>query len=126
MVGGFSPESAYAPPGADPSQFARWRNRPVSSPPQEDPRAEFAVALAEAGLILKGLPAMDGKLHRVAVKGSRRGERDGAYVGHLDGHPAGFIENFKTGYRANWKSQTPRGGAPRHRRRNSAAHRRPA
>jgi putative DNA primase/helicase len=98
----------YAPPGADLAPFARWRNRLVSSPFPEDPRVEFAAALAQAGLILDGLPVMDGKLRRIAVEGGRRGERDGAYVGHLDGPPAGFIENFKTGYRTNWKSQMPR------------------
>jgi putative DNA primase/helicase len=98
----------YVPAGTDPEPFARWRQGAVARALPEDPRAEFAETLMAAGLIIDGLPLMDGKLRRVPVEGDRKGQRSGAYVGHLDAHPAGFLENFRTGVRENWKSQTPR------------------
>jgi putative DNA primase/helicase len=76
--------------------------------PREKCRLEFADALQAAGLVLGGLPVMDGKLHRVRVEGDKAGARPGAYVGHLDGHPSGFIQNFRAGLKENWKSQLPR------------------
>jgi putative DNA primase/helicase len=99
--------SWYLPAGIDPEPFARWRHGAVSRALPEDPRLEFAEALQTAGLIINGLPVMDGKLRRVPVDGDRKGQRSGAYVGYLDAHPAGFLENFRTGGRENWKSQTP-------------------
>jgi len=99
--------SWYLPAGIDPEPFARWRQGAVTRALPEDPRLEFAEALQTAGLVIDGLPVMDGKLRRVPVDGDRKGQRSGAYVGYLDGHPAGFLENFRTGVRENWKSQTP-------------------
>jgi phage/plasmid primase-like uncharacterized protein len=61
-----------------------------------------------AGLVLDGLPIMNGKLRRVAVDGDQKDKRRGAYVGYLDPPPAGFLENFRTGIRQNWKSQMQR------------------
>jgi putative DNA primase/helicase len=98
----------FAPPGVDPTPFGRWRQQPVSRQLPEDPRLEFADALQTAGLLLGGLPVMDGKLHRVRVKGDKAGSRSGAYLGHLDGHPSGFMQNFRAGIKENWKSQLPR------------------
>jgi len=95
----------FVPNGADPQVFARWMPKePVRVAVAEDPRAQFAEALRRAGLQLKDLPVMDGKLHRAPVEGDRRGEAAGAYVGHLDGRPAGYIENFRTGLKENWKA----------------------
>jgi putative DNA primase/helicase len=99
--------SWYLPAGIDLAPFARWRQDAITRAP-EDPRLEFAEALQAAGLMIDGLPLMDGKLHRVVVEGDRTGRRSGAYVGYLDAHPAGFLENFRTGVRKNWKSQVPR------------------
>jgi putative DNA primase/helicase len=98
----------YVPAGIDPEPFTRWRQGSVTRARPEDPRLEFAAALQAAGLVLDGLPIMDGKLRRVAVEGDRKGKRSGAYVGHLDTPPAGFLENFRTGIRQNWKSQMQR------------------
>lgn len=64
---------------------------------------EFGDVLREVGLLIEGLPDMDGRLHRVKVDGDRGRERSGAYVGHMDGWPAGYVQNFRAGLRRNWK-----------------------
>lgn len=99
-------KSWYAPEGADMSGLNQWlpKSNLQESKPQMAPEQEFAQALREAGLIVDGLPIMDGKLHRVQVEGGRTNAKDGAYTGYLDGRPAGFIENHKTGLRTNWKA----------------------
>lgn len=71
---------------------------------ETEAEAEFADALWRAGLRVGGPPVMDGRLHRTAVEGDRRGRKSGAYVGHLDGLPAGFIRNFKSGEIIRWKA----------------------
>lgn len=68
-------------------------------PPQE----EFANALEQAGLDLRGeLPVMDGAIHRVPLIGGRAGELDGAYCGFLDDRPAGWMQNFISGEKTKW------------------------
>jgi putative DNA primase/helicase len=69
-----------------------------------DPRVEFADALRAFGLHLRGLPIMDGKLHRVPVPGDVGRATGGAYVGYLDGVPSGFIQNWRDGTECNWRS----------------------
>jgi putative DNA primase/helicase len=98
----------FAPPGTDLIPLDPWLLKSIPLPIQveADPRQAFAVALAEAGLVMSGLPDMDGHLHRVKVQGDEHGQKSGAYVGFLDGHPAGFIQNFKTGEQINWKLET--------------------
>lgn len=76
-------------------------NRPQITP--HDPRIAFGDALRSAGLIIEGMPSMDGQRHRVPVQGGKAGATDGFYIGYLDGVPAGNIQNFKTGYNENWK-----------------------
>jgi len=96
----------YVPAGQDLGPFEAWlpAKGKVYIAPEVDPRVEFKTALEQAGLIIEGLPAMDGRIHRVPVTDSKRGNKDGAYIGHLDGRPAGNIQNFITGHNANWKS----------------------
>ncbi len=96
----------FVPAGVALEPFAAWlpAKGEVQIAVDADPRAEFAEALRECGLVVSGQPIMDGRLYRVPVQGDRRGEKSGAYVGHLDGKPAGFIENFRTGTRTAWKS----------------------
>ncbi len=94
----------YAPPGEDISKFDKWLTAKTINP-VPDPGEEFAHALKAAGLIIQGVPVMDGTMQRVPVEGGQSGARDGAYKGHLDGHPAGYMENFRTGHKENWKSQ---------------------
>jgi putative DNA primase/helicase len=98
----------YIPSGSNPALFERWRaERARQRSAHTDPVAEFAEVLAAAGLILKGTPIMDGRIHRVPVDGDRAGQKSGAYAGHLDAFPGGYIENFKTGEKCNWKSAMP-------------------
>ncbi|WP_216348642.1 toprim domain-containing protein [Roseomonas sp. TAS13] len=68
---------------------------------------DFAVALHQAGLRVSGPVEMDGRMHRVAVEGDRKGQKSGTYVGHLDGWPAGYIRNHKTGTEIRWKAERP-------------------
>ncbi|WP_430735331.1 zincin-like metallopeptidase domain-containing protein [Halodesulfovibrio aestuarii] len=99
-------KSWYAPEGADMTDLDQWlpKEKHQENKPQMAPEQEFAQALREAGLIVEGLPIMDGKLQRVRVEGGRQNAKDGTYTGYLDGRPAGFIENHKTGFRTNWKA----------------------
>jgi putative DNA primase/helicase len=70
-----------------------------------DTAAQFAQAIKDAGLILDGLPTMDGFIHRVPVTNDKHGEKSGSYAGHLEGRkPGGYIQNFKTGEVVNWKA----------------------
>ncbi len=96
----------YAPRGVDTAALARWsleRARAAHTNPVD----EFAAALSDMGLMLKGAPVADGRIHRVSVDGDRTGEKSGAYALHLDGRPGGYIQNFKTGEKRNWKSSQP-------------------
>jgi putative DNA primase/helicase len=69
------------------------------------PRDEFAAALRDIGCIVTDEhPIMDGKTHRIATEGDRRGERAGFYVAYLDGHPAGYAKNHRTGVERRWKA----------------------
>lgn len=100
--------SWYAGPNADMQKLDRWRLERLvhQQSPAMPPREEFAAALRAHGLLVSGEhPIMDGRGHRVAVQGGKRGARDGFYVGHLDGHPAGRIINHKTGSNETWQSK---------------------
>lgn len=101
-------KSWFAPAGVDLAPLERWlpNNQPTVATSDIDPRQEFKDALKEAGLIVKGLPQMDGQLVRVAVEGDKGKERSGTYVGHSDGRPAGYINNFRTGYEGSWKASS--------------------
>ena len=94
----------YAPPGADLGPLRRW----IAAPEAERPAAEqqFGEFLRDAGLLVDGLPIMDGESHRVPVAGGKPGATDGMYVGHLDGgEPAGYAKNWKSGVEENWRGE---------------------
>ncbi len=87
----------YARPGADLNKFERWMPRPHElSMNAEDPVTEFAQKLEEAGLMVKGLPVMDGSLQRVPTKQDRKGSKSGAYKAYLDGRPAGWYRDYRS------------------------------
>jgi len=68
-------------------------------------KEELADTMRNVGMLLdSNHPIMDGKGHRVAVEGGKKGARDGFYVIHLERNFA-FIENHKTGVVINWKSK---------------------
>jgi phage/plasmid primase-like uncharacterized protein/uncharacterized protein YjbI with pentapeptide repeats len=67
-------------------------------------RDEFKAKLEEYGLIIKGSPIADGKIHRVPVQGAKnpRINTSGAYTFHVDTPPSGWIKNYKTGDECSW------------------------
>lgn len=87
----------YARPGADLNRFERWMPRPHElSMNADDPVTEFSQKLEEAGLIIKGLPVMDGSLQRVPTKQDKKGSKSGAYKAYLDGRPAGWYRDYRS------------------------------
>lgn len=99
----------FACPGADLNKLKPWiadHNALRQEPAALTPEQEFADTLKSLGFIVTGNhPLMDGKKHRIAVEGDKKGEQAGFYVGHLDGHPAGYIKNNRTGVEIKWKSK---------------------
>ncbi|MEQ9345665.1 MAG: zincin-like metallopeptidase domain-containing protein [Thalassospira sp.] len=88
----------YARDDMEIEPFKRWQETKAKAPePKINPEDEFSQALKENGLILDGPPTMDGKWHRVAVEGDRKGQKSGSYRGFLEGLPAGNITNYKSG-----------------------------
>ncbi|MEQ9927999.1 LPD7 domain-containing protein [Pectobacterium parvum] len=107
----------FARPGADLSRLQAWLpDSSIRSSSGGDPQTEFLNALTSEGLILDGLPVMDGKRHRVPVVDGKKGNLDGVYRGYLDGiRPAGWYINY---HRADtdkditrWKASVNRGDA---------------
>ena len=92
----------------EPGSRPKGRRKPPMS--QTEVISEFADALHRAGLLVKGMPNMDGKRHRVDVEGDKRGRKSGVYIGHLDDYPAGYIHNHKTGEEIRWKASRPTRG----------------
>lgn len=86
----------FARPGADLSRVQAWMpDRTIRSSGGGDPQSEFFDELTRAGLVLDGLPVMDGKRHRVPVVEGKKGNLDGVYRGFLDGiKPAGWYINY--------------------------------
>ncbi|KXU36507.1 hypothetical protein AXE65_04870, partial [Ventosimonas gracilis] len=90
----------YAGPQADMETLAKFKaeNISIQQALPIRPQEEFAAAMRSIGLVVDGEhPIMDGKSHRVAVEGGKKGAKDGFYVAHLDGRPAGSISNNRTG-----------------------------
>ncbi|MDY0203757.1 MAG: zincin-like metallopeptidase domain-containing protein [Desulfovibrio desulfuricans] len=94
----------YAPEGTDLTPLAAWMPKQALAPePSMPPQEEFANALEQAGLDLRGkAPIMDGQIHRVPLVGRSGGDLDGAYCGFLDERPAGWMQNFSAGEKTTW------------------------
>lgn len=98
----------FANPGANLDKLKPWiaENNTERQQPALTPEQEFSDALKSLGCFVKGEhPIMDGKTHRIAVEGDKKGDEAGFYVGHLDGHPAGYVKNNRTGVEMKWKSK---------------------
>lgn len=94
----------YAPEGTDLTPLAAWMPEKAPAPePSMSPQEEFANALEQAGLDLRGkAPIMDGQIHRAPLIGRSGGDLDGAYCGFLDERPAGWMQNFSAGEKTTW------------------------
>jgi putative DNA primase/helicase len=80
------------------AQFADTLNRRGSFPDAESARQEFEDQLRARNIVIpEGGAIADGRIHRCAVEGKGRNNRDAAYVLHLDGIPAGGFENHCDG-----------------------------
>ncbi|WP_058970032.1 LPD7 domain-containing protein [Type-D symbiont of Plautia stali] len=86
----------YARPGADLSRLQKWLpDRSIRSSGGGNPQDEFLDALTSGGLVIDGLPVMDGRRHRVPVADGKKGNKDGVYRGFLDGiKPGGWFINY--------------------------------
>jgi antirestriction protein ArdC/phage/plasmid primase-like uncharacterized protein len=93
----------YAPEGTPEEKIVTWLPAPEkTASPALPPVEEFGEAIRQAGLLLEGLPVMDGQIHRVPVISGKTGATDGSYCGYTDGRPNGWIRNFKTGLHEKW------------------------
>jgi len=90
----------YVSAGKDLQAFKQW-DRPRGTKEAID---EFASVARNAGLIIDGMPILDGKWHYVQVKGDRDKEKSGSYKGELGDRPNGYVNNFKnTDMSVGWK-----------------------
>jgi putative DNA primase/helicase len=81
----------YVPEGVSLDDFREWLPRPVEI---FDPVAQLRDALTAAGMIVKGDPIFDDKVHRLHLD-ARHGEHDGAYRVKMDGDRAfGWFRNY--------------------------------
>lgn len=94
----------FAPEGTDLTPLVAWVPKKAPAPePSMPPQEEFAHALEQAGLDLRGkAPIMDGQIHRAPLIGKNGGDLDGAYCGFLDERPAGWMQNFSAGEKTTW------------------------
>jgi len=101
----------YAPPGADKNLLSPWlvenqeiKNMTNNNTITQDPEVELKERLESYGLIIDGLPEMDGKMHRVATSNGKRGDKKGWYVGYKDGVPNARFGDWSQGETQHWKS----------------------
>ena len=84
----------FARPGADLDRIAQWLPDTSIRSGGGDPEAEFLDALTREGLVLQGMPIMDGERHRVATVEDKKGNKSGVYRGFLDRRPGGWFINY--------------------------------
>jgi len=100
----------YADPGTHQWKISPWiPDTTARATGAADPREEFGQALQAAGLVLDGLPIMDGKVHRVATLEDKKGKKTGgAYKGFNDRRPGGWFVNYHRAANekevTNWKA----------------------
>lgn len=87
----------YAKAGTDTGLIADWMPDTTKVPEvtEGDPQSEFSQFLDNAGLIINGLPEMDGKKHRVSTVDDKGNKKSAVYVGYLDERPAGWYQDYK-------------------------------
>lgn len=97
-------QSWYVALGADTAPFARWEQPPVPKSDIEI-QSEFALYCESLGLVIEGLPEMDGVWQGVPVTTSRSTTaKKGRYIFErlADGGARGYVMNLDTGDRESW------------------------
>lgn len=84
----------FARPGCDLNRVSEWLPDPSRRAGGGDPETQFLDALTQAGLVIRGMPIMDGQRHRVATVEDKHGKQSGVYRGFLDRRPGGWFINY--------------------------------
>lgn len=84
----------YARPGCDLDRIREWLPDPSRRAGGGDAESEFLDALTQAGLVIQGMPIMDGQRHRVSTVEDKKGKQSGVYRGFLDRRPGGWFINY--------------------------------
>lgn len=84
----------YARPGCDLNRIQEWLPDRSMRAGGGDPEAQFLDALTQAGLVIKGMPVMNGVRQRVPTIDDKGSKTSGIYCGYLDRKPAGWFINY--------------------------------
>ncbi|ATV21236.1 LPD7 domain-containing protein [Pseudomonas syringae] len=84
----------FARPGCDLDRITDWLPDPSRRAGGGGAESEFLDVLTQAGLVVKGMPVMDGSRQRVATVDDKHGKKSGVYCGFLDRRPAGWFINY--------------------------------
>ncbi|MEE5177102.1 LPD7 domain-containing protein [Pseudomonas alliivorans] len=84
----------FARPGCDLELIKEWLPDKSMRAGGGDPEAEFLDVLTQGGLVIKGMPVMDGKRQSVATVENKNGKKSGVYAGFLDRRPGGWYINY--------------------------------
>lgn len=84
----------YARPGCDLDRIREWLPDPSRRAGGGDAESEFRDVLTQAGLVIQGMPIMDGQRHRVSTVEDKKGKQSGVYRGFLDRRPGGWFINY--------------------------------
>ena len=84
----------YARPGCDLNRIQEWLPDRSMRAGGGDPEAQFLDALTQAGLVIKGMPVMNGVRQRVPTIDDKGSKTSGVYCGYLDRKPAGWFINY--------------------------------
>ncbi|WP_412459118.1 LPD7 domain-containing protein [Pseudomonas coronafaciens] len=84
----------FARPGCDLDRLTDWLPDPSRRAGGGDAESEFLDVLTQAGLVVQGMPVMDGNRQRVATVDDKHGKKSGVYCGFLDRRPAGWFINY--------------------------------
>lgn len=98
-------QSWYVAQGADPAPFTRWEQPPLPKSDFEI-QSEFAVFCESLGVIIDGVPEMDGKWYGTVVATSRNTKaKKGRYIleREPDGGARGYVKNNDTGEESGWR-----------------------
>ena len=84
----------FARPGCDIDRVQDWLPDRSIRAGGGDPESEFLDVLTQAGLVVKGMPVMNGQRQRVSTTDDKNGKKSGVYSGYLDRRPGGWFINY--------------------------------